>query len=168
VYNAFGKPDLGPEFGGRLKFNLSHSAGLALVAIAAGSNVGVDLEPIRPFAGMSGLAAEFFPPQARAAYEAAPPAERAAVFFRWWTRIEAVGKAIGCGLDHDASCLDRVPHQSCDAFRGLAIAVAAQTGGPPIITWRRQQYLSRLLEEGSSTRAQARVRVPAPAMPAAR
>src|SRR5207249_8730777 len=34
VYNAFGKPDVSPEFGNRLKFNLSHSADLALIAIA--------------------------------------------------------------------------------------------------------------------------------------
>src|SRR2546427_7487525 len=47
VYNAFGKPDLGPEFANRLKFNLSHSAGLALIAIATTSDVGVDLEYIR-------------------------------------------------------------------------------------------------------------------------
>src|SRR6266566_6326583 len=40
VYNAFGKPDLSPEFGARLKFNLSHSAGFALIAIAPASNVG--------------------------------------------------------------------------------------------------------------------------------
>src|SRR5262245_52936668 len=34
VYNAFGKPEPSPEFGSRLKFNLSHSADLALIAIA--------------------------------------------------------------------------------------------------------------------------------------
>src|SRR5262245_40219568 len=47
VYNAFGKPDLGSEFPNRLKFNLSHSAGLALIAIARASDVGVDLEHSR-------------------------------------------------------------------------------------------------------------------------
>src|SRR5260221_11969149 len=47
VYNANGKPDLSPDFGNSLKFNLSHSAGLALIAIAAGSNVGVHLEYFR-------------------------------------------------------------------------------------------------------------------------
>src|SRR3989441_9947241 len=47
VYNAFGKPDLGPEFASRLKFNLSHSAGLALIAIATASTICVDLEYIR-------------------------------------------------------------------------------------------------------------------------
>jgi phosphopantetheinyl transferase len=44
VCNAFGKPHLSPAFGSRLKFNLSHSAGLALIAIAADSNIGIDLE----------------------------------------------------------------------------------------------------------------------------
>jgi len=44
VYNAFGKPEVSPEFGNRLRFNLSHSGGLALIAIATASNVGVDVE----------------------------------------------------------------------------------------------------------------------------
>src|SRR5262245_63595727 len=35
VRNAFGKPGLSPEFGGRLRFNLSHSEDLALIALAA-------------------------------------------------------------------------------------------------------------------------------------
>src|SRR5882724_11648173 len=60
VYNAFGKPDLSPEFGGRLKFNLSHSAGLALIAIAADSNVGADLEYIRAQSDYADIARSFF------------------------------------------------------------------------------------------------------------
>ncbi len=34
VYNAFGKPDVSPKSSNRLTLNLSHSAGLALIAIA--------------------------------------------------------------------------------------------------------------------------------------
>ena len=60
VYNAFGKPDLSPEFGNRLKFNLSHSAGLALIAIATASNVGVDLEYIRAQSDYADIARRFF------------------------------------------------------------------------------------------------------------
>src|SRR6266567_2635837 len=45
VYNGFGKPELHPEFGG-LKFNLAHSADLALIAIARDAWVGVDVECI--------------------------------------------------------------------------------------------------------------------------
>src|SRR2546429_8078089 len=60
AYNAFGKPDLSPEFGNRLKFNLSHSAGLALIAIATASNVGVDLEYIRAQSDYADIARRFF------------------------------------------------------------------------------------------------------------
>src|SRR3989442_13523096 len=60
VYNASGKPDLSPEFGSRLKFNLSHSAGVALIAVATDSNVGVDLEYIRPQPDYTGISRRFF------------------------------------------------------------------------------------------------------------
>src|SRR5881394_833913 len=40
VYNAFGKPELHPDFGGGLNFNLAHSADLALIAIARDARVG--------------------------------------------------------------------------------------------------------------------------------
>ncbi len=46
VYNAFGKPELHPEFGSRLTFNLAHSGDLALIAIARDAWVGVDVECI--------------------------------------------------------------------------------------------------------------------------
>src|SRR5207244_12129586 len=60
VYNAFGKPELSPEFANRLKFNLSHSAGFALIAIATASNVGVDLEYIRAQSDYADIARRFF------------------------------------------------------------------------------------------------------------
>src|SRR3989454_1298914 len=60
VYNAFGKPDLSPEFANRLKFNLSHSAGFALIAVATASNVGVDLEYIRAQSDYADIARRFF------------------------------------------------------------------------------------------------------------
>jgi 4'-phosphopantetheinyl transferase len=72
VYNAFGKPALSPEFGGRLKFNLSHSADLALIALATDREVGVDVEYLRP--------------------------DEPRTFFEEWTRQEAYVKARGEGL----------------------------------------------------------------------
>ena len=48
-YTAYGKPFLlGPPALTRLQFNLAHSDGLALVAVACDRAVGVDLERIRP------------------------------------------------------------------------------------------------------------------------
>src|SRR6266516_54835 len=89
VYNAFGKPDLSPEFGNRLKFNLSHSAGLALIAIATASNVGVDLEYIRAQSDYADLARRFFSAAEVEYLNALPNHLYAETFFSCWTKKEA-------------------------------------------------------------------------------
>lgn len=133
VQDDHGKPRLA---GGGIEFSLSRRGRWCAVALSADCPVGVDLEPIRPFPGMDDVAAQFFPRQAREALAAAGPQERSAVFFRWWTRIEAAVKAAGCGLDEAASCLRRTSQLSCGKAHALALAVAAQSRGPLIVDWR--------------------------------
>ena len=96
--NAFGKPDLSPVFRSRLKFNLSHSAGLALIAIAADSNVGVDLECIQAQCDYAEIARRFFSPVEIAQLHALPSHLYAEAFFNCWTKKEAYLKARGEGL----------------------------------------------------------------------
>jgi len=98
VYNAFGKPDLSPEFGGRLKFNLSHSAGLALIAIAADSNVGADLEYIRAQSDYAEIARRFFSAAEVDQLIALPNHLYVEAFISCWTKKEAYLKACGDGL----------------------------------------------------------------------
>ena len=98
VYQAFGKPDLSPEFGGRLKFNLSHSAGLALIAIAAESDVGVDLEYVRAQSDYAELARHFFSAAEVEQLSALPDHLYAEAFIGCWTKKEAYVKARGRGL----------------------------------------------------------------------
>jgi 4'-phosphopantetheinyl transferase len=98
VYNAFGKPDLGPEFASRLKFNLSHSAGLALIAITTASNVGVDLEYIRAQSDYADIARRFFSVAELDYLSALPGHLYAEAFFSCWTKKEAYLKARGEGL----------------------------------------------------------------------
>jgi len=96
--SADGKPRLAvdPE---RLSFNLSHSGGLALVAIAPGGvEVGVDIERLRPRRDPARLAARWLPPADAKAVAVAPEAERLAVFYAAWTRHEARVKCTGAGL----------------------------------------------------------------------
>ncbi len=98
VYNAFGKPDLSPEFGNRLKFNLSHSGGLALITIASGSDVGVDLEYIRAQSDYAEIARLFFSAAEVDHLNAIPSHLYAEAFFSCWTKKEAYLKACGEGL----------------------------------------------------------------------
>jgi 4'-phosphopantetheinyl transferase len=98
VYNAFGKPALSPEFGSRLTFNLSHSAGLALIAIAAHSSVGIDLEYIRAQSDDAEVARRFFSAVEVDRLHMLPSHLYAEAFFSCWTKKEAYLKACGDGL----------------------------------------------------------------------
>jgi phosphopantetheine--protein transferase-like protein len=97
-YNAHGKPLLAEAGPADLRFNVSHSHGLALFALTRGRDVGVDVERARPdFAGED-LARRFFAPAEVAVLLALPAEQRREAFFACWTRKEAYIKAVGKGL----------------------------------------------------------------------
>lgn len=96
VEGEHGKPSLVPATD--LRFNLSHSGDLALLAVARGRELGVDVEDVKPRTMLEQVAARFFSPYEAAALRALPPAERASAFFRIWTRKEAFIKAKGSGV----------------------------------------------------------------------
>lgn len=98
--NPGGKPRLGGQHAtSPLRFNLSHSGGRAMLALAWGEEVGIDLEHApadRP--AVMAVAAKCFGPEEIAALDAATAADRQEMFFRLWTRKEAVVKLTGEGL----------------------------------------------------------------------
>lgn len=81
-----------------LSFNVSHAGGLALIAVADGRAVGVDVEQIRPNVATLAIASRFFSPAEVAALRSLPPEARQLGFFTCWTRKEAYVKARGEGL----------------------------------------------------------------------
>src|SRR5207249_9687258 len=89
VHNAFGKPDLSAEFGGRLRFNLSHSAGVALIAIATDADIGVDLECIRAESDAVEIARRFFSTAEADQLSSLPSHLYAEAFISCWTKKEA-------------------------------------------------------------------------------
>jgi len=98
-YSRYGKPALAREWTGTgLRFNLSHSGGLALYAITRGREVGIDLERHRADLADEAIAERFFSRQEVATLRALPPEQRGTAFFAIWTRKEAFLKANGQGL----------------------------------------------------------------------
>ena len=96
-----GKPSLAPEFqASRVRFNLAHSGEWALVAVAAGRDVGVDVEQFRPLAEVAAIAESQFSPAEVAALSSLGEDRRLAAFFQIWACKEAFIKATGLGLSY--------------------------------------------------------------------
>ncbi|HYE52494.1 MAG TPA: 4'-phosphopantetheinyl transferase superfamily protein [Azospirillaceae bacterium] len=94
-----GKPHLAAPTAD-LRFNLSHTGGRVLVALARGVELGVDVEALDRKVDWRGVGRMVAAPEEMAALEAAPPDRAAAVFFRLWTAKEAYIKALGTGIGH--------------------------------------------------------------------
>jgi 4'-phosphopantetheinyl transferase len=84
-----------------LRFNLSHSGQLALIAAARGREVGVDIEQVDAEGDLEkllALARRFFSPSEFTALESLPAGAQIGAFYACWTRKEAYLKARGGGL----------------------------------------------------------------------
>jgi 4'-phosphopantetheinyl transferase len=88
---------------GEIQFNLSHSEDLAVVAVSFGSILGVDVEQVREMPDWPQMARQFFSDPEIAAIERVPSHEASTMFLRFWTRKEALLKAMGTGLQDDLS-----------------------------------------------------------------
>ncbi len=100
----FGKPELADyDASSSIRFSLAHSRSIAVLAVAHGQPVGVDVEDVRPIE----------PEVAAAHFSAKENCDLSALhgdawldgFYRCWTRKEAILKAEGVGL-----------HRALDSF----------------------------------------------------
>jgi 4'-phosphopantetheinyl transferase len=99
VVNDHGKPRIAPESGPTApEFNLAHTAGIAVLAVAAGRDVGVDVENRSRRARVRQLIDRFFAPEEAAEMGKLPAADLHDRFFLTWTLKEAYIKALGRGL----------------------------------------------------------------------
>ena len=92
----FGKPFLVHH--DWLRFNLSHSNDIVLIALANEHEVGIDVEYIRYDIDVLELAGHAFSDNEMAALRTVPPHLLRRAFFACWTRKEAYLKATGQGL----------------------------------------------------------------------
>ena len=95
-YNPHGKPFLVGTAG--VRFSVSHSHDLVLLAFVRDRDIGVDVEFIREDLGIDEIAARHFSTREVAALRSLPNSLRKEAFFTCWTRKEAFAKAKGRGL----------------------------------------------------------------------
>jgi 4'-phosphopantetheinyl transferase len=93
--NAYGKPSV--RDGGDLRFNVSHSDGLALCVVGS-VEMGCDVERRNPAHADPAVAERLFAPGEWRRFAALPEERRVEGFFNCWTRKEAFIKAIGLGV----------------------------------------------------------------------
>ena len=103
-YGAYGKPSLNGPYS--LRFNMSHSGGVALYAFSEKLELGIDVEQIRADFASEEIARRFFSALEVETFNALPEKERTAAFFRCWTRKEAYIKATGKGLSQSLDGFD--------------------------------------------------------------
>ena len=96
AYGEHGKPRLrdNPE----VNFNLSHSYNRGLLAVAANTTLGIDLERTDPRKQLADIAKRFFAEEEHGAMMKLREELRSAAFFRFWAHKEAYLKALGTGL----------------------------------------------------------------------
>jgi 4'-phosphopantetheinyl transferase len=124
--------------GSRLCLSVARSHDVAVFATSSETELGVDLEAIRPGLDVDAIAARFFSPGEYRSLSALPPEDRQAAAYQCWTCKEAYGKAIGTGLTYPLAEVDvwrpgqaamTVPPWSIhpvDLRPGFAAAVAVQ------------------------------------------
>jgi 4'-phosphopantetheinyl transferase len=96
--NAYGKLALADQV--KLHFNLSHSADVALCAVAHNVALGCDIEYRDPDLADPEVARRLFAPGEWRRFAALPGEQRTEGFYNCWTRKEAFIKAIGLGVSH--------------------------------------------------------------------
>jgi 4'-phosphopantetheinyl transferase len=92
-----------------LRFNLSHTEGAAVFAIARNRQVGVDVERIRADTNAMELAQRFFSHPEVQWLRSQPASELVSAFFVCWTGKEAYIKAHGEGLSMSLSSFGVLP-----------------------------------------------------------
>lgn len=121
-----------------IRFNLSHSKDLALIALSLGREVGVDIEAVRDLE-VDAIASCCFSPAEREVLNRVEGTEaRLSAFYRCWTRKESFVKAIGeglfCPLDAFDVSLEATPMQALLASRLAGVrgvwTIRNATGAP--------------------------------------
>lgn len=105
-YGKFGKPELASIANhAKIKFNISHSKGQALLAISDSDEIGVDIEYIKNIPEMFEIAKELYTQNENDILKNSG-SKTSETFFKIWTRKEAIIKAVGHGLSAPLVMID--------------------------------------------------------------
>lgn len=136
---AFGKPQIPGDT--TLRFNLSHSGDLMLLAVTHAREIGVDVEFMKPDVPFETLADHYFDPEDAMDLRLMPASQRAWKFYDVWTCTEAQLKAGGIGLSQGTHVADseRWSLLKFTPTAGYAAALAVEGGDFQLTCWSWQE-----------------------------
>lgn len=125
-----GKPTLLDQQGRphALRFNLSHSHGRMLIAVARGQDVGVDIEQMREKVEVVKLAERFYAPSEYQEIKSRSGFDQVQQFYRYWVAKEAVLKGQGLGILSLHACEILTPVDGVNSEVRLFDGAALQSG----------------------------------------
>jgi len=133
---AYGKPELrGNGAGTPLFFNTSHSADVAVFAIASACPIGVDVESTREIPEIEVIARRFFLSGETRTLMDLPAESRVQAFYACWTRKEALLKATGKGITED---LEKVEVTLAPQDEPRVVSISGEPGAHE--QWRLQPF----------------------------
>jgi 4'-phosphopantetheinyl transferase len=94
----YGRPEISNTITQSLRFNLTHTKGMALCAITLGRNIGVDVENKQRLSLDSNLEKTVLSMDEDRVFQQQESKERLSCFLKYWTLKEAYLKARGIGL----------------------------------------------------------------------
>ncbi len=103
-YQNNGKPEIDyPPDTGVLRFNVSNSGELVLIAVTAGTPLGIDVEKMLKMTDVMDIATRYFSAREVQALRDMDESKRQVSFFACWTRKEAFLKVTGAGMSYPLS-----------------------------------------------------------------
>jgi 4'-phosphopantetheinyl transferase len=112
---------------GDLRFNLTHTGDVWAVAVAAGRELGIDVESADRRVDVPAVSRRLFAREEADAIAALPETERRVAFFRCWAARESVVKACGTGM--------MIPRVDFVVEAPPAAALAVRAAGPDPFPW---------------------------------
>ena len=99
LYNQHGKPFINDKYNDyTIGFNTSHSELYGLIAITLNSEVGIDIQKIKPLQDISALSSRFFSDNERNELMRIDENKQQDAFYLGWVRKESFIKAVGTGV----------------------------------------------------------------------
>ena len=144
-YAAHGKPELAATHGSDLRFNVSHSGDLGLIAMTHGRAVGIDIENMRPDIECLEIAGRYFSAADIATLKAQAARELLPAFYDCWVKKEAVIKAWGVGLSLSLDSFTVPPDRDVASLSPPSDGLAALD---VIALQTRQEYAAAIAVEG--------------------